>query len=53
MSIDEKTIKAALLKGERVTLDCKTAQTNVPTDVWRSYSAFANTYSGLMLLVVH
>ena len=29
MSIDEKTIKAALLKGERVTLECKTAQTNV------------------------
>ena len=30
MSIDEKAIKEALLKGEWVTLECKTAQTNVP-----------------------
>ena len=53
MHIDEKTIKQALLTGERVTLECKTAQSNVPADVWRSYSAFANTYGGLILLGVH
>ncbi len=29
MMIDAKTIKQALLKGERVTLECKTAQSNV------------------------
>ncbi|MBQ6729070.1 MAG: hypothetical protein IJQ83_02950 [Bacteroidales bacterium] len=46
MDIDEKTIKAALLKGERVTLECKKAQSNVPIDMWKTYSAFANTYSG-------
>lgn len=46
MDIDEKTIKAALLKGERVTLECKKAQSNVPIDMWKTYSAFANTYGG-------
>ena len=32
MSIDEKTIRETLLKGERVTLECKKAQSNVPVD---------------------
>ena len=53
MDIDEKPIKAALLKGERVTLECKKAQSNVPIDMWKTYSAFANTYGGLILLGVH
>ena len=53
MDIDEKTIKTALLKGERVTLECKKAQSNVPIDMWKTYSAFANTYGGLILLGVH
>ena len=53
MDIDEKTIQAALLKGERVTLECKKAQSNVPIDMWKTYSAFANTYGGLILLGVH
>ncbi len=53
MNIYEKKIRETLLKGERVTLECKTAQTNVPADVWKTYSAFANTYGGLMLLGVH
>ena len=53
MSIDKKIIEVALLKGERVTLECKKAQSNVPVDVWKTYSAFANTYGGLILLGVH
>ena len=28
--MNEKTIKEALLKGERVTLECKKAQSNIP-----------------------
>lgn len=52
MIIDERTIKEALLKGERVMLECKKAQTSVPVDVWKTYSAFANTYGGLILLGV-
>ena len=45
-------IKQLLLKGERVMLECKKAQSNVPADVWKTYSAFANTYGGLILLGV-
>ena len=52
MTLDEKTIRATLLKGERVTLECKKAQTSVPVDVWKTYSSFANTYGGLILLGV-
>ena len=46
MNMDEKTIKEALLKGERVTLECKKAQSNIPGSVWETYSAFANTIGG-------
>ena len=52
MVIDEKTIRAALLKGERVTLECKRAKTEVPKSIWQTYSAFANTIGGLILLGV-
>lgn len=41
--MDEKTIKEALLKGERVTLECKKAKAEVPKSIWQTYSAFANT----------
>jgi ATP-dependent DNA helicase RecG len=50
--MDEKTIKEALLKGERVTLECKRAKAEVPKSVWATYSAFANTIGGLILLGV-
>ena len=50
--MNEKTIKEALLKGERVTLECKRAKAEVPKSVWATYSAFANTIGGLILLGV-
>lgn len=50
MSMNEKTIKEALLKGERVTLECKKAKSEVPKELWNTYSAFANTIGGLILL---
>ena len=40
--MDEKTIKEALRKGERVTLECKRAKAEVPKSVWATYSASAN-----------
>ena len=51
--MDEKTIKEALLKGERVTLECKRAKAEVPKSIWQTYSAFANTIGGLILLGVN
>ena len=52
MIIDEKTIRAALQKGERITLEVKSAEKDVPKSVWETYSAFANTIGGLILLGV-
>ncbi len=40
------------MKGERVTLECKLAKAEVPKSVWDTYSAFANTIGGIILLGV-
>ena len=48
----ENTIKKTLQKGERVTLECKRAKNEIPKSVWETYSAFANTIGGLILLGV-
>lgn len=34
--------------GERVTLECKKATKGVPVSLWDTYSAFANTYGGIV-----
>ena len=49
MAIDIKNI---LSKGERVTFECKKATKCVPGSLWDTYSAFANTYGGTILLGV-
>ena len=51
-NMDEKAIKETLQRGERVTLECKRAKAEVPKSVWQTYSAFANTIGGLILLGV-
>ncbi len=45
-------IKDILSRGERVTLECKKAARGVPNSLWDTYSAFANTYGGTVLLGV-
>lgn len=52
MKMDERAIRETLHKGERVTLECKRAKAEVPKSVWATYSAFANTIGGLILLGV-
>ena len=42
-----------LANGERVTLECKRAQSNLPGSLWDTYSAFANTDGGTILLGVY
>ncbi len=42
-----------LLKfGEHLTLECKKAEHGIPNSVWETYSAFANTNGGVILLGV-
>ena len=36
MKMNEKTIRVALLKGERVTLECKKTKAEVPKSVWQT-----------------
>ena len=43
-------IKNILSESERVTLECKKATKGVPSSLWDTYSAFANTYGGSILL---
>ena len=50
--MNENAIKKTLQKGERVTLECKRAKAEVPKSVWETYSAFANTIGGVILLGV-
>ena len=44
--MDKHNIIKLLAEGERVTLECKKAQNAVPTSLWNTYSAFANTIDG-------
>lgn len=43
-------IQQLLLKGERITLECKEAKNAIPKSIWETYSAFANTIGGTILL---
>lgn len=47
-----KELKDILVYGEHISLECKSAQNEVPKSVWESYSAFANTNGGIILLGV-
>ena len=46
-------IKELLLYGESIMLECKECRSDIPKSVWETYSAFANTRGGIILLGVH
>ena len=43
-------IHQLLEKGERLTLECKRCENKLPNSLWETYSAFANSYGGTILL---
>lgn len=48
--MNKKIIDDLLQYGERVTLECKKAEIALPKSVWETYSAFANTNGGYIIL---
>ena len=50
--ITKEEINQLLQKGERVTFEAKQAEKEVPKSIWETYSAFANTIGGTILLGV-
>lgn len=48
----EEEIIEIMRTGEHINLECKEAGNAIPNDVWETYSAFANTYGGIILLGV-
>ncbi len=50
--MDSKEIFDLLKYGEHIHLECKKAETKLPNSVWETYSSFANTDGGVILLGV-
>ena len=48
--IKSKDILELLKYGERINLECKDSRNEISKSVWETYSAFANTCGGIILL---
>ena len=53
MKITAENIKELIKYGEHSTLEMKKCKKSVPDSVWETYSAFANTRGGIILLGVY
>ena len=45
-------LKKLIYQGEKVDIECKKAEKSVPKSAYESYSAFANTKGGYIILGV-
>lgn len=52
MIYTEQDILTLLQQGEKVSLECKRAENKLPRSIWETYSSFANTNGGIILLGV-
>lgn len=50
--ISSEDIRELLKYGERITLECKDSRSEISKSVWETYSSFANTCGGVILLGV-
>jgi ATP-dependent DNA helicase RecG len=50
--LDEKELLELIKNDENVELECKKSEKELPNDLWKTYSAFANTNGGIVLLGV-
>lgn len=50
--MEMQELKQLIYKGEKVDVECKEAEGNVPKSAYESYSAFANTKGGYIILGV-
>ncbi|MCM1425831.1 MAG: putative DNA binding domain-containing protein [Eubacterium sp.] len=50
--MDMQELKQIIYQGEKIDVECKKAESNVPKSTYDSYSAFANTKGGYIILGV-